>query len=75
MTTDEEIRALREEVAKLRERVAVLEGAQYRPVAPMPTVWHPATGAPWEPPYTVTCRTRSAGVLKSKSILPGWLTL
>lgn len=53
-----EIEQLREEIAKLRERVAVLEA---RPMAPvMPRYLGPAIGSPardpLQPPYTVTCQ-------------------
>lgn len=55
-----EIEQLREEIAKLRERVAVLEA---RPTPPAPPFYigalhhrpKPAPLEPWQPPFTVTC--------------------
>lgn len=64
MTTDQEIQALREEIAKLRERVACLEGG--RTYIPPYFVGTPRVGTPgpvepmtapnpWQPPYRITC--------------------
>lgn len=55
-----EIEQLREEIAKLRERVAVLEARPTPPAMPLyigaPNPWpKPAPLEPWQPPLTVTC--------------------
>lgn len=61
MTTLEELRLLREEVQKLRERVAVLESRNnppwpHNPHYPAP-VYRPITEPwpEWKPPFEVTC--------------------
>lgn len=59
---NDDIKALREEIAQLRERVAVLEhdaapfkriGQPMTPQAPEP--WRTDRESPWQPPYVVTC--------------------
>lgn len=62
MRLEEDIRMLREELARMRERVAVLEAERRHAAAPVrqlqeyfiPTVFTPAT-VPEAPPYRITC--------------------
>ena len=58
-----EIETLREEIAKLRERVAVLESVRTIPayVPPLRRPWEsPRTGDPYAPPFYVTCGAPTA---------------